>query len=276
MREVLIVGSTLLPPNNNHPTPPPPLPPTTTTPKPYTNKHYPPAKLSRSSSFSRPPLLLKSFESKSSSSNYYGGLASKLAQEGKLEEFLMIAETVLVSIPSSVFVASLNVKLVSLGVSTLISDDRLELVIGFMNRILKLGINPSLLFDKSVTKLLAFKCRALVRTNKLKEAVNLMETLAGFHFSIKEFVKPSEIFKLCVQESDPEAAVRYACMLPNATNLFSSIILKFGKKGDLSSSVIAYEASKCKSDGPNMYACRTMIDVCALCGDFMKSRCIYE
>ncbi|PIA32059.1 hypothetical protein AQUCO_04600019v1 [Aquilegia coerulea] len=241
--------------------------------------HHSPAKLSsRSSSFSRAPLLLKSFESKScpSNSNYYGDLASKLAQQGKLEEFLMIAETVLVSNPSSVFVASLNIKFVSLGVSTLISNDKLELVIGFMNRIQKLGINPSIMFDKSVMKLLAFKCRQLVKARKLKDAVDFIETLAGFHFSVKEFVKPSEIFKLCVEESDPDTAVRYACMLPNATHLFSSIILEFGKKGDLSSSVIAYEASKCKSDGPNMYVCRTMIDVCGLCGDFMKSRCIYE
>lgn len=69
---------------------------------------------------------------------------------------------------------------------------------------------------------------------------------------------------------------RYACILPYGHILFSTIIHEFGKKGDLVSALTAYEASKQHLTGPNMYVYRTIIDVCGLCGDFMKSRYIYE
>lgn len=42
------------------------------------------------------------------------------------------------------------------------------------------------------------------------------------------------------------------------------------------SALTAYEASKQHLTGPNMYVYRTIIDVCGLYGDFMKSRYIYE
>lgn len=58
--------------------------------------------------------------------------------------------------------------------------------------------------------------------------------------------------------------------------LFCTIINEFGKKGDLVSALAAYEASKQTVSGPNMYIYRTMIDVCGLCGDYMKSRYMYE
>lgn len=42
------------------------------------------------------------------------------------------------------------------------------------------------------------------------------------------------------------------------------------------SALKAYEASKQNLSGPNMYVYRTIMDVCGLCGDYMKSRYIYE
>lgn len=42
------------------------------------------------------------------------------------------------------------------------------------------------------------------------------------------------------------------------------------------SALTVFEASKQKLSGPNMYAYRTIIDVCGLCGDYLKSRSIYE
>lgn len=58
--------------------------------------------------------------------------------------------------------------------------------------------------------------------------------------------------------------------------LFCSIILKFGKKRDLVSAVKTFELSKQYMSSPNMHAYRTIIDVCGLCGDYLKSRTIYE
>lgn len=58
--------------------------------------------------------------------------------------------------------------------------------------------------------------------------------------------------------------------------LFCSIILEFGKKKDLASALAAFDASKQNMSSPNMHAYRTIIDVCGLCGDYLKSRTIYE
>lgn len=69
---------------------------------------------------------------------------------------------------------------------------------------------------------------------------------------------------------------RYASIFPHAQILYCTIIHEFGKKGDLRSALAAFEASKHKLSGPNMYAYRTAIDVCGLCGDYIKSRYIYE
>ena len=45
---------------------------------------------------------------------------------------------------------------------------------------------------------------------------------------------------------------------------------------DLTSALRAYEASKKTLIGPNMYVYRAIIDTCGLCGDYEKSRYIYE
>jgi len=69
---------------------------------------------------------------------------------------------------------------------------------------------------------------------------------------------------------------RYACLLAPADIMFCTIIREFGKQRDLVSALEAFEASKQKMNGHNMYAYRTIIDVCGRCGDFFKSRSIFE
>ena len=81
---------------------------------------------------------------------------------------------------------------------------------------------------------------------------------------------------LCHYLCDSIMFCRYACILPHAHILFCTIIHEFGKKGDLVSALTTYEASKQNLSAPNMYVFRTIIDVCGLCGDYMKSRYIYE
>lgn len=44
----------------------------------------------------------------------------------------------------------------------------------------------------------------------------------------------------------------------------------------MASAMKVFEASKEKSGGFNMFACRSIIDVCGLCGDFLNSRRIFE
>ncbi|ONK62400.1 uncharacterized protein A4U43_C07F3480 [Asparagus officinalis] len=103
-----------------------------------------------------------------------------------------------------------------------------------------------------------------------------METLAGYGFAIKDIVDPVDILKLFVEKSDPDMALRYASIFPHSQLLFCSIIEEFGKKRDMASAMRAYETSKEKSGGFNMFACRSIIDVCGLCGDFLKSRSVFQ
>lgn len=42
------------------------------------------------------------------------------------------------------------------------------------------------------------------------------------------------------------------------------------------SALKAFDASKQNMSSPNMHAYRAIIDVCGLCGDYLKSRAIYE
>ena len=69
---------------------------------------------------------------------------------------------------------------------------------------------------------------------------------------------------------------RYASVLPQSQLLFCTIIQEFGKKKDLVSALSAFEAVKQKSGGFNMFVCRTVIDVCGICGDYMKSRALFK
>ncbi|KAK9291150.1 hypothetical protein L1049_009338 [Liquidambar formosana] len=189
----------------------------------------------------------------------------------------MIAETVLVNgFEPSRFVASLNVGLVSRGISGVLREGKIWSVVEVLRSVEKLGISALGLFDGSAIKMLAKECRRIVDCGEVEEAVELMEILAGFRFSIKKLVEPHDVIKICIEKCNPEMAVRYACILPHAQILFCTIIHEFGKKGDLRSALTAFETSKHKLSGPNMYAYRMMIDVCGLCGDSVKSRYIYE
>ncbi|XP_010260149.1 PREDICTED: pentatricopeptide repeat-containing protein At5g02830, chloroplastic isoform X2 [Nelumbo nucifera] len=282
MKELVIIGSCMLLPPSPSPTP------HHSTKQKHSSlspTRLSPAKLSCSSVDStaapRPPLLTSVRQDLTprhrNRLKYYADLASKLAEDGKLEDFLMIAETVLVSgTPHWQFVASLSVKLVSAGVSGFLRDGKRQTFIDFFYRVDKLGLRPSALIDGSGRKLLARECRRLADDGKLEDVVGLMEILSGFGFSIKEFVDPFRIVNMCVERCDPDMAIRYACIVPHAHVIFSYAIHEFGKKRDLMSALNVFDASKCNSNGPNMYTWRAMIDACGHCGDYLKSRYIYE
>ncbi|CAA7406282.1 unnamed protein product [Spirodela intermedia] len=211
---------------------------------------------------------------------YYAALASKLAGSGRLQDFLMIAESVLasdaVSAGQSQFVARLDTRLVSKGLSSILRRGELEEVMEFLTSVDKLGIRPSALFDNVAAEDLAVQCRRLVHNSRVEEFVHVMETLAGYQFYIKRIVDPIRVLKIFVEKRDPDMAVRYASVLPQSQLLFCSIIQEFGKKKDIVSALSAFEAVKHKSGGFNMFACRSMIDVCGICGDYMRSRSLLK
>ncbi|XP_077217484.1 tetratricopeptide repeat (TPR)-like superfamily protein isoform X2 [Tasmannia lanceolata] len=242
--------------------------------KPYSTK---PSNNSSSKPFPRrSPLLteirLNPTPAHHSHLKYYAHLVSKLVETGKFNDFLMIAESVLVSGAHS----SMDIELILVGISDLLRNGKIQTLIGILDKLEKLGFRPLSMFDGSTRALLALECPRLVKNGRLEELVGLMEVLAGYGFCIRDFVEPFDILKMCVKRGDPNMAVRYASILPHAHNLYSSIIHQFGQKHDLESALVAFEASKSKSDGPNMYIYRSIIDTCGLCGDYLRSRCIFE
>ncbi|KAK4481040.1 hypothetical protein RD792_011909 [Penstemon davidsonii] len=224
------------------------------------------------------PLLSSSRWDNRQSLMYHTKLASKLAEDGRFEDFLMIVESVVASgVSASEFSALLNSKSVGSGIVRIISERKLNSVVEMLfNGVRNLGIEPVQLFDGVAMELLRGECQRLLKCGEVEQLVNLMDTLSGFQFPIKELVEPSDVIKLCINKKSPNAATRYAQNFPHVEILFCSIILEFGKERDLVSALEAFEVSRQKSSSPNMHAYRAIIDVCGLCGDCMKSRVIYE
>ncbi|KAH6825718.1 Tetratricopeptide repeat superfamily protein [Perilla frutescens var. hirtella] len=209
---------------------------------------------------------------------YYSQLASKLAEDGRFEDFLMIAESVVASgVKISEFLALLKSENVASGIVRVLREGKLSAAVDLLNNgIRKLGVEPVLLFDAVAVESLKAECRRLLKCGEVERLASLMEIFAGFQFPIKELVEPSEVINLCINKRNPTAAIRYAQNFSHAEVLCCSIILEFGKKRDLLSALKAFEASKQNMSSPNMHSYRTIIDVCGLCGDYLKSRTIYE
>ncbi|XP_038713901.1 pentatricopeptide repeat-containing protein At5g02830, chloroplastic isoform X2 [Tripterygium wilfordii] len=207
---------------------------------------------------------------------YYADLASNLARDGRLHDFAVIVESVIVSCgTASDLLSALNFELVAKGVSQNLRDGKFDSVIDVLRRVGKLGVAPSKLLDRVGLKLVREECQRSVNFGEADKVVDFMEIIAD-DISVNELVDPSAVLKICVARRNSNLAVRYACTLPHKHIIFCSIISEFGKKGDLVSALTAFEASKENLGTPNMYVFRSIIDTCGLCGDFMRARCIYQ
>ncbi|KAM5559920.1 pentatricopeptide repeat-containing protein [Rosa sericea] len=276
MRVLVILGytsssiSTPPHPNGNRSTKPykPPIP------KLSPSKSSPPI----STLHSRPPPLFAGrWDPHNTHLSYFADLASKLARDGKLDDFAMIAESVVLSgVKGSQFAAALKVDMVARGISGFLKEGKVRGVLEVLMKVDELGVRPVELFDGYAMELLGGHCHRLLKFKQVQELVELMEVLSGLHFPVRELVEPSEVIKTCVDKRSPKLAIRYACIFPHAHILFCNIMNEFGKRRALASALTAYEASKEKLSGSNMYIYRTIIDVCGVCKDYMKSRYIYE
>ncbi|XP_031111647.1 pentatricopeptide repeat-containing protein At5g02830, chloroplastic [Ipomoea triloba] len=293
MREALVIlpsSSVSLPPPNPAATPPPHRcrnhrPSTKSKPKLKPKKKSSPCNsASTFSASSPPPPLLTPTPKWDSTASYhrrslkfYAEIASRHAEDGRFQDFMMIVESVVVSgTDAANFARLLNVNLISLGIVRMIEEGKLGSVVELLSSVQKLQIHPPLLLDGAAITALHRDCQRIVKCGKEEEIVTLMETLQGYGLPIKEFVEPLEIIRLCVRKLNPSAAIRYAHIFPHVQILLCTIIHEFGKKGDLDSALTVFEVSKQDLDSPNMFAYRIIIDVCGLCGEYLKSRPIYE
>nr|GMD62710.1 pentatricopeptide repeat-containing protein At5g02830, chloroplastic [Ipomoea batatas] len=293
MREALVIlpsSSVSLPPPNPAPTPPHRHRnhrPSTTKSKPKLKPKKKSSSYNSASTFSAssppPPLLTPTPKWDSTASyhrrslKFYAEIATRHAADGRFQDFVMIVESVVVSgTDAANFARLLNVNLISLGIVRMIEEGKRGSVVELLSSVQKLQIHPPLLLDGAAITALHRDCQRIVKCGKEEEIVTLMETLQGYGLPIKEFVEPLEIIRLCVRKLNPSAAIRYAHIFPHVQILLCTIIREFGKKGDLDSALTVFEVSKQDLDSPNMFAYRIIIDVCGLCGEYLKSRPIYE
>ncbi|KAJ3699477.1 hypothetical protein LUZ61_003182 [Rhynchospora tenuis] len=212
----------------------------------------------------------------SASIQYYASLASRLAKAGRLSDFLMITESVMLGWTRSKFLADINVRMVSEGIVGMLKEGGLESVIDFVKEAERIGIRAPELFDDMSMGLLVAECRKFVVEGRLEELVSVIETLSGYQFCIQGIVNPTDVLRRVAEKKDLSLAKRYASIYPQSQLLFCSLIEEFGKKNDLRSALEVFETLKEQPGGINMFACRSIIDVCGLCGDFMQSRIIFE
>jgi len=115
--------------------------------------------------------------------NYYAHLASKLAGDGKLEDFAMIVESVILSGANAAkFGAGLSVELVAKGILTGLREGKVRTVTEALRKVQKLRLGPLKQADRSTMELLGVECHRIVKCGEVEEVVDLMEVLAGdFH-----------------------------------------------------------------------------------------------
>lgn len=177
MKEQLLItaSSILLPPN---PTPNPPNP------KPYPLKRSTilPKKSCPPPPSPDPPLLshVRHHPQLGRRLQYYADLASKLASTGRIDDFVMISESVLAAgTDPSQFLDFVNVELISAGISRFLEHGKLRTVVEALGKVERLGIRPSSLLDGSTKESLVRECRRMVDGGEMEEFVELMESLAG-------------------------------------------------------------------------------------------------
>jgi len=112
--------------------------------------------------------------------------ASKSVEDGRFEDFGMVAKSVLTSgvVGVSDLVRLLNPGIVTKGIAKGLREGRIRSVVEFLECFSQLGIDVLGLFDEATMKLLKKECLQLVNSGNLEEAVEVMEALAGMMIAI--------------------------------------------------------------------------------------------
>jgi hypothetical protein len=69
---------------------------------------------------------------------------------------------------------------------------------------------------------------------------------------------------------------RYARIFPNSQLLLCNTMEAFGKRKELKNALTVFGALKGQLGGINMFACRSIIDICGHCGSSVQARIIFE
>ncbi|KAJ1297652.1 hypothetical protein BS78_01G393300 [Paspalum vaginatum] len=97
-----------------------------------------------------------------------------------------------------------------------------------------------------------------------------------YGFYVQGIMNPMDILKIFVKQRNPDMAIRYARIFPNSQLLLCNTMEAFGKRKDLKNALTVFGALKGQLGGINMFACRSIIDICGHCGSAVQARIIFE
>ncbi|CAL4922127.1 unnamed protein product [Urochloa decumbens] len=208
---------------------------------------------------------------------YYARVASNLAGAGRLRDFLLAAEGLRAAAgddPS--FAARISARLLSRGVAAAVRDRGLPHVLEFLRDAQRVRVPAAEMLDADASDAVAAACRMVLEERRMAEFVEVVEALARYGFYVQGIVNPMDVLKIFVKKHDPDMAIRYARIFPNSQLLLCNTMEAFGKRKELKSALTVFGALKGQLGGINMFACRSVIDICGHCGSSVQARIIFE
>ncbi|TKV96732.1 hypothetical protein SEVIR_9G448800v4 [Setaria viridis] len=208
---------------------------------------------------------------------YYARVASNLAGAGRLRDFLLAAEGLRAAAgddPS--FAARISARLLSRGVAAAVRDRGLPHVLEFLRDAQRVRVPAAEMLDADASDAVAAACRMLLEERRMAEFVEVVEALARYGFYVQGIVNPMDVLKIFVKKRDPDMAIRYARIFSNSQLLLCNTMEAFGKRKELKNALTVFGALKDQLGGINMFACRSIIDICGHCGSSVQARIIFE
>lgn len=140
----------------------------------------------------------------------------------------------------------------------------------------RIGLHAAAMLDADASDAVAAACRQLLEERIMTEFVKAIEDLANCGFFVKGIVDPMDVLKIFVKKRDPDMAIRYARIFPHSQLLLCNTMEAFGKRKELKHALKVFGALKDQLGGINMFACRSIIDICSHCGSSVQARIIFE
>uniref|UniRef100_A0A0E0NTI8 Uncharacterized protein n=1 Tax=Oryza rufipogon TaxID=4529 RepID=A0A0E0NTI8_ORYRU len=207
---------------------------------------------------------------------YYSRVASNLVGAGRLREFLLAAEGLRAASGDAGFEGRISRRLLSRGVAAALRDQGLPHVLEFLRDAGRVGIRAAVMLDADAYDTVAAACRLLLAERSMTEFVEAVEALAQCGFFVQGIVDPMDVLKIFVKKRDPNMAIRYARIFPQSQLLLCNTMEAFGKRKELKHALTVFGALKDQFGGINMFACRSIIDICGHCGSSVQARIIFE
>lgn len=208
---------------------------------------------------------------------YYARVASNLAGAGRLRDFLLAAEGLRAAAcndPS--FAARISARLLSCGVAAAVRERGLPFMLEFFRDAERVRVPVVEMLDADASNAVAGACRMLLEERRMVEFVEVVEALARYGFYVQDIVNPMDVLKIFVKQRDPDIAIRYARIFPSSQLLLCNTMEAFGKRKELKNALLIFGALKNQLGGINMFACRSIIDICGHCGSSVQARIIFE